>query len=96
MIGYSVKRADLCEAGRKGWACVDSNGAPVEYFEEYKHAAERAKLENDTARKPRKPRADQSIRDARKLRRYLGSASPSTVGNCDGLNFDNLGESPDY
>jgi hypothetical protein len=85
MTTYSVKRADLCEAGRKGWACVDAAGAPVEYFEEYKHAAERAKLENDTARmrvcKPRKSRPRRS---------------ESTVGDCDGRNFDNLGESPDY
>jgi len=85
MSGYSVKRADLCEAGRKGWACVDSNGAPVEYFEEYKHAAERAKLENDTARKPARRRVRKPV-----------NCHVHTYGDCDGRDFDNLGESPDY
>jgi hypothetical protein len=83
MSGYSVVRADTVTYGHKGWACVDAAGAPVEYFEEYKHAAERAKLENDT----RKPRKRRTVRK---------SATRSTWGDSDGRDFDNLGESPDY
>lgn len=86
MSGYSVKRADLCEAGRKGWACVDSNGAPVEYFYNYGDAADRAKLENDTAaQRGRRVRA-------RKRAEYIHRNGP----DADGRDFDNLGESPDY
>ncbi len=90
MSTYTVIRADMMAPGARGWAVVDETGlrvAPIVlgYVLSWGDAAGIARALT-AAEKP-KPVA----RKSRKVRR-----SVSTVGDADGRNFDNLGDSPDY
>jgi hypothetical protein len=82
MSGYSIIRADRIEPGRKGHAVTDESGYSVKFFDTYPDAQAYVRLMNAADKPARK----------RRTRR----ADPSTVNDCDGRNFDNLGDSPDY
>lgn len=88
MSGYTVRR----NMSGPGWVVVDVNGIPIEpYHHGVSYTDAKTNADELNAPPPRVKRK----RYTHPLTGKPSTRERSTVGDCDGRNFDNLGESYD-